>query len=115
MRIQQGVCVTRDGVSADDGTVPVSDEVLKSDDGCVLDWILDRQPVPGCAGLKAFTEPIADLWRELLLRTIFFAAEEQKIALPVLWLYPRNLNAIAHLSLDTDFNDPAQGRQMLNT
>ena len=115
VRIQQGICVTRDGVSASDGTVPVSDEVLKSDDGCVLDWILDRQPVPGVEGLHAFTEPIADLWRELLLRTIFFAAEERGVALPLLWLYPRNLAGIAHISLDTDHNVPKQGRLMLDT
>ncbi|MGI8907143.1 MAG: hypothetical protein ACR2IE_11710 [Candidatus Sumerlaeaceae bacterium] len=114
VRIQQGICVTRDGVSASDGTVPVTDNVLKSDDGCVLDWILDRRPVPGVDGLRAFTEPIADLWRELLLRTIFFAAEQQQVALPLLWLYPRNLPAIAHLSLDTDHNVPEQGRLMLD-
>src|SRR6185369_3421184 len=47
VHIQQGRGgVTRDGVPAPDGTSPVNDGVLKSDDGAVLDWIFDREPVP---------------------------------------------------------------------
>jgi hypothetical protein len=105
--IQQGRGgVTRDGVPAPDGTAPVCDEVLKSGDGGVLDWLLDREPVPGVEGLSAFLQPIADQWRELLLRAIFYGAHRRGVRVPVLWLYPRNLGAIAHISLDTDNNDP---------
>lgn len=113
VRIQQGIGVTRDGISAPDGTAPVADNVLKSGDGGVLDWIFDRQPVPGMPGLNAFLQPIADLWREVMLRAIFDAAEATETALPVLWYYPRNLPALAHLSHDTDGNDVVLGEKLL--
>lgn len=113
VRIQQGLGVTRDGVSAPDGSAPVCDGVLKSGDGAVLDWTFDRQPVPDVPRLKAFLEPITDLWRELLLRIIFTALESADVALPLLWLYPNNLPAIAHLSLDTDGNNPTLGQRLL--
>ena len=114
VRIQQGVGVTRDGVSADDGSAPVGDNVLKTGDGAVLDWIFDRQPVPDVPGLQAFLQPIADHWRELVLRAIFAAAENAQVRLPLLWLYPRNLPALAHLSHDTDANDAVLGQQLLD-
>lgn len=114
--IQQGRgAVTRDGFPAPDGTGPVCDEVLKSGDGGALDWLLDRQAVPGLDGLQAYLQPIADQWRELLLRTIFYAANRQGVQVPVLWLYPRNLQAIAHISLDTDQNDPEHAEILFNT
>ena len=113
VRIQQGICVTRDGIAASDGTAPVSDGVLKSDDGAVLDWAFDRQDVPGVPGYRAFLEPVADQWRDLLLRAVFYLAQRQRLVLPLLWLYPRNLPAIAHLSHDTDGNTPAEGRRLL--
>ncbi len=114
--IQQGRGgVTRDGVPAPDGTSPVNDGVLKSDDGAVLDWILDREPVPGADGLSIFIQPIADLWRELLLRGIFYLAQSTGTALPVLWYWPRKLPAIGHLSHDTDGNDPKLAQRLLDT
>ncbi len=111
--IQQGRAITRDGVPAPDGTAPLCDGVLKSDDGGVLDWSFDRQPVPGVPGLHAFLQPIADQWRELLLRAVFYLADTLAVVLPVLWLYPRNLPALAHLSHDTDSNDPEKARRLL--
>ena len=113
VRIQQGVAVTRDGVSAPDGTAPVADGVLKSDDGAVLDWDFDRRPVPGAPGFSAFLHPVADLWREILLRGIFHLARQARVSVPLLWLYPRNLPALAHMSHDTDGNDAALGRLLL--
>lgn len=114
VHIQQGVGVTRDGVSAPDGSAPVGDNVLKSGDGGVLDWIYDRQPVPDVPGLQAYLQPVADQWRELLLRAIFQAIETAGIRLPLLWFYPRNLPALAHLSHDTDGNDHELGQQLLD-
>lgn len=115
VRIQQGVAVTRDGVSCPDGTGPVGDGVLKSDDGQVLDWLLDREPVPGVPGLSAFLQPVADQWRDLLTRAILYAASVQNIALPLLWYWPRGLNAVGHLSHDTDGNNPGQALRLLET
>lgn len=113
VRVQQGTAVTRDGVSAPDGSAPTADGVLKSDDGMVLDWILDRDPIPDVPGLQGFLHPIADEWREVLLRTIFHLAGQQNVQLPLLWLYPRALPAVAHISLDTDHNDPGQAQRTL--
>ena len=114
VHVQQGRgAVTRDGVPAPDGTSPVNDAVLKSDDGAVLDWILDREPVPGADGLSIFVQPVADLWREILLRGIFYLAQQTQTSLPVLWLWPRALPAIGHLSHDTDGNDEPLGHKLL--
>jgi hypothetical protein len=113
VRIQQGVGVTRDGVPAPDGTSPQADEVLKSGDGHVLDWIFDREPVANAPGMTAFLQPIADQWRELLLRALFAQALAGGVRLPLLWLYPDNLPALVHLSHDTDGNDLALGERLL--
>lgn len=113
VRIQQGIAVTRDGTPAPDGTAPTTDGVLKSDDGIVLDWDLDRRPVPGIPGMRAFLEPVADLWREVLLRAVLHAARDRDLCLPLLWFYPRGLPALAHLSHDTDLNHPARALELL--
>ena len=113
VRIQQGTAVTRDGVPASDGTGAASDGVLKSDDGAVLDWYFDRQPVHGVPGFNAFTHPIADQWREVLLRAIFLLARGRRLAIPLLWLYPRNLPAVGEISHDSDLNEPENARAML--
>ena len=113
VRIRQGVGVTRDGVSAPDGTAPIGDDVLKSGDGGVLDWLFDREPVEGALGLSAFLEPVADVWAEMLVRAILYLARERGVTLPVLWLYPRNLPALAHMSHDSDGNDGSLAMRML--
>ena len=113
IHIQQGTAVTRDHVPAPDGSGSISDGVLITEDGMTLDWIFDRQPVPGTGGLPAFTQPVADLWKEVLLRTILQSARERGVTVPILWFYPRNLPALGHLSHDTDGNDPAGAQRML--
>lgn len=114
VRIQQGVAVTRDGIASPDGTGPIADGVLKSDDGAVLDWLFDRNSVPGVPGYSAFLRPAADRLREVLLRSVFHMAAAQRIPLALLWLYPRGLPAIGHLSHDTDGNDEALARRLLD-
>lgn len=113
VRVQQGVAVTRDGVPSPDGTAPLCDDMLKSGDGAVLDWWFDRQPVEGVPGFSAFLHPVADIWREMVIRAILYLAQVRKVVLPMLWLYPRNLPALAHLSHDTDGNDPQLAQRML--
>lgn len=113
VRIQQGVAVTRGGIPSGDGTAIVTDGWCKTDDGAVLDWDFDRLPVPGAPGLKAFLRPVADEWRELLLRCILQLARSREVPLPLLWFYPHNLPALAHISHDTDHNNPAHARHLL--
>jgi hypothetical protein len=114
VRIQQGVGVTRDGVPSPDGTGAVDDSVLKADDGAVLDWDFDRDAVPGTDGkFRCFLEPIADCWREIVLRAIFYLAQEQSVPLVMLWLYPRKLPALAHISHDSDANEPEKAEDLL--
>jgi hypothetical protein len=48
-----------------------------------------------------------------LLRAIFHCATEAKVGLPVLWYWPRNLPAIAHMSHDTDNNEAPKGWHLL--
>lgn len=114
VRIRQGIAVTRDGVPAPDGTAPICDGVLKSDDGAVLDWERDRQPSADAPGLKCFLTPIADQWEELLVRAVLWGAAEAGCELPVLWFYPRNLPAVAVLSHDSDGNDPSRAKVMMD-
>jgi hypothetical protein len=115
VRVQQGTAVTRDGVPARDGSAPIDDAVLKSGDGGALNWKLDRDPVPGVEGLAAFLRPVADQWREILLRSIFYLVEQAAAMLPVLWMYPRNLPALGHISHDTDNNEPEKARTLLDS
>ncbi|MCE5324700.1 hypothetical protein LLG46_15500 [bacterium] len=113
VRIQQGVGVTRDGVSAPDGTASICDNALKSGDGGVLDWFFDREQVVGMPGYSAFTQPVADQLRELLIRSILYLASDIGLTIPLLWLYPRNLPAVAHLSHDSDNNNIENAQRML--
>lgn len=114
VHIQQGTAVTRDRVPSDDGIGGCNDLVLKSEDGAVLDYIFDRQSLPEIPGYRAFFEPIADLWREVLLRAILYCARAADVAVPVLWLYPRNVPALGHISHDTDGNDVPHGEMILD-
>ncbi len=113
VRIQQGISVGTDRVSSADGTAPSQDGILKSDDGAVLDPILDRQDVPGVTGLRAYLTPVADQWRQLLIRAILAGCRRAAADLPMLWLYPGTITAIAHMSHDTDGNDPQKASHLL--
>src|SRR5206468_201186 len=72
-----------------------------------------RDAVPGMSNFRAYLEPIADCWREILLRSIFYLAQKQNVQLPVLWLYPRKLPALAHMSHDTDGNEPEKAHRLV--
>lgn len=113
IHIQQGIAVTRDGISDPLGNATVADGILKADDGRTLDWDLDRQPVPGCDGLYGFLEPVADLWRVTLIRLILDSAVKIKLSLPVLWYWPDKLPGVGHLSFDSDGNDPTLAKRLL--
>ncbi len=112
VHMQQGLPVLQDGRAAPDGSAPLDDGILKAEDGLVLDWQRDRQPVaPG--GLPGFLEPVSDELREIILRSIFHLAQRQDVALPVLWYWPRGLKAVGHMSHDSDGNDPPKAAALL--
>jgi hypothetical protein len=113
VRVQQGISIHQDAPSFPDGTANRCDGFLKCDDGAVLDCEFDRQEVPGVASMRAFLQPVADAWREVLLRAIFYLCAEVKSTPALCWYYPRNLEAIAHLSHDTDENEPALAARLL--
>ena len=111
VHIQQGVPVLSDGKPAPDGTAEINEGVLKAEDGMVLDWQRDRQPMAP-EETPAFLEPVSDELRELILRGIFHLAQHQGISLPVLWYWPQGLKAVGQISHDSDGNDPAKAQAM---
>lgn len=111
LRIQQGIAVHVDGRPAPDGSAPVDDGILKVDDGIVLDYSRDRIEV---GGELVFGLPIADEWRELLVRTVLWSAGQVGAVVPMLWYWPNALRAVAQISHDTDGNVPEYGRVLFD-
>jgi hypothetical protein len=112
VQIQQGRYVDADASPAPDAGGGTTDGMLKAEDGMVLDWHFDRSPIPGLP-TPGFLHPVADELRELLIRSILYAAQQSGRTLPLLWYYPRNLPALGHLSHDTDGHNADLGRQLL--
>ena len=113
VHIQQGVSVLQDGRPAPDGSAIINEGMLKAEDGLVLDWQRDRTPAAPDNG-AIFLEPITDELRELILRSVFHLAREQKLLLPVLYYWPRALDGVGLISHDTDGNDPTKAPVLLD-
>ncbi|MDA1193522.1 MAG: hypothetical protein O3A46_17735, partial [Candidatus Poribacteria bacterium] len=136
VHIQQGISVVTDGAPAPDGTAPLDDGILKAEDGHVLDWERDRQTVSVPRGrfpcvwggnakppdplppedepypFRAFLEPVADNLRALLLKMVFALADAGNVPLTVLWYWAKGMDAVAHLSHDSDGNDPVLAEEL---
>lgn len=110
LHMLQGKPVRQDGVPAPDGTAQVDDGILKCDDGIVLDWELDRTTDTEA---PFFLEAVGDELRAILLRSIFLGAHSIGVALPMLWYWPAQLEAVAHLSHDSDNNVLDRAFQLL--
>jgi len=134
VHIQQGIPVTKDGTPAPDGSAPIDDGILKTEDGHVLDWqrdrtVLGRETRSEGREFKAqhselstpnseqpwvfFGQPIADELRALLLQAIFFAAQQKKLPLPMIWFWQNGLPAVGLISHDTDGNEPELAKELL--
>lgn len=111
-RIRHGIPVDRDGVPAPDGTAPLDDDILKSEDGLVLDWVRDRG-FDQAAGFAYFDVPVADHLCRWLAQSVVWCAQQTGVPLRVLRPTPKGVQRIAHLSLDTDSNDPDLARKMI--
>ena len=112
VHIQQGISVLQDGKPAPDGSAVINEGTLKAEDGLVLDWQRDRSPVAPDGG-PVFLEPISDELRELILRSLFHLAQQQRLLLPVLYYWPRSLEGVGLISHDTDGNDPSKAPALL--
>ena len=123
VHIQQGIAVTQDGAPAPDGSAPIDDGILKAEDGHVLDWERDRTKWGQGTGDMGqgnskgqwvfFGQPIADELRALLLQSLFFAAQQKTLPLPMLWYWQGDAPAVGLISHDTDGNDPELGWELL--
>ncbi|MDE2816575.1 MAG: hypothetical protein OXM03_02660 [Chloroflexota bacterium] len=110
LHMLQGKPVRQDGTPAPDGTAQTDDGILKCDDGVVLDWEKDRTTD---TEVPFFLEAIGDELRAILLRSIFLGAQYTGIPLPMLWYWPAHLEAVAHLSHDSDNNVLDRAFQLL--
>ncbi|GAB2574116.1 hypothetical protein [Kribbella endophytica] len=128
VRIQQGYAVEADGAPAADGTAPIDDGILKAEDGMTLSFERDRAMPPGepeLAGrfehiypppsaVPMFDQPHADLWRSVVLQTVWSAAEHAGAVVPWLGYWPAGVAAIAHMSHDSDGNVDEHGQAALD-
>ena len=84
---------------------PTRIDVIK---GLALDLDRDRLPIAEEGGL-AFLEPIGDELRGIIIRAVLYACSEMDIRTPILWYWPDNVTAIAHMSHDSDGGDEGLG------
>jgi hypothetical protein len=112
VHLQQGIAVLRDGAPAFDGTMPINDHLLKTDDGQVLDYDFDRV-VRAKGEAPEFLYPVADELRLMVLRAIQYAA--RAVAQPLMKIapWPREVPAVGCISHDSDGNVEAPARAML--
>jgi hypothetical protein len=119
LHIQLGREIHGDGEPAPDGTAPIDEGILKTDDGVVLSWEHDRiriappDGVPECPGIDPnypngdtpwFGVPVADELRALLLQAIAWVAVETGQPLAMLDAWPDRLKAVGLISHDSDGN-----------
>ncbi|MCC6441892.1 MAG: hypothetical protein IT210_00390 [Armatimonadetes bacterium] len=112
LKIQQGIPVEKDGVPAPDGSAPINDNILKAEDGMVLNWVKDRCGADD--GSMLFRKPAGDELREILIRSILCLSDRLGVALPALWYWPRRLPAVGMISHDTDSNEPEKAWALLD-
>lgn len=113
VHLQQGVPVLQDRLPAPDGSAITNDGVMKAEDGSVLDWHRDRQPMQPDGG-TVFLESVSDELRELIVRGVCHVAHQQGVAIAMLWYWPRGLKAVGHISHDTDGHDPQLAAALLD-
>ena len=113
VHIQQGIAVLRDGTPAFDGTMPIAEGLLKTDDGQVLDYDFDRVTLAK-GEAPMFLYPVADELRLIILRTIQYAARVVGQPLAQIAPWPRDLPAVGCISHDSDGNEPEHGWAMLD-
>jgi len=105
VNIQQGKPVI------EDGPWPVNDNILKTDDGILLSYETDRDPV---FKHMVFLKPIADEEKEIIIKALLYACWEKGTPLPILWYWPGDIRAVALYSHDSDGGDEFKARCLLS-
>lgn len=127
VRIQQGYAVSADGEPAADGTAPIDDGVLKAEDGMTLSFERDRAMPPGepelvepfehtyppPSAVPMFDQPQADWWCSLFAQSLWWGAEQAGAVVPWLGYWPAGVDAVAHMSHDSDGNEEDEGEAAL--
>lgn len=93
-----GRSVEVDGLGAEDGSAPIDDGILRSEDGMALDFQVDRTSLEG--EVPFFGVAHADLLREIWIRAILEAVETSGTSTALLWRWAGGASATATLSLD---------------
>ncbi|MGZ0149090.1 hypothetical protein ACXJJ3_18615 [Kribbella sp. WER1] len=128
VRIRQGYAVTADGAPAVDGTAPIDDGILKCEDGMALSFEHDRAMPPGepeldgrfmhtyppPSAVPMFDQPQADWWCALFAQSLWWSAEQSGGVVPWLWYWPAGVDAVAHMSHDSDGNVEEEGQAALD-
>lgn len=127
VRIQQGWPVHTDGVPPADGSAPVDEGILKTDDGLALSYDRDRALPPGQSPQDAYSpgrpalvaapifhRPHADLWRWLVLHGLLAAADHRGVVLAWLHYWPAGVPALGHLSHDSDQNKDVDAKTAID-
>ncbi|MFD7154009.1 hypothetical protein ACFV9C_05410 [Kribbella sp. NPDC059898] len=128
VRIRQGYAVTADGAPAADGTAPIDDGILKCEDGMALSFEHDRAMPPGepelverfvhtyppPSAVPMFDQPQADWWCALFAQSLWWSASQTGAAVPWLWYWPSGVDAVAHMSHDSDGNVEEEGQAALD-
>lgn len=113
VHIQQGIAINKDGTPSPDRSARLNDNILKVEDGMVLNWEKDRTAI-GPGNDLIFLHPVADELREIFLKSIFYCAAERSLPLPFLWYWQNGMPAVAMMSHDSDGNDPKLAWSMYN-
>ncbi|TCC22363.1 hypothetical protein [Kribbella sindirgiensis] len=128
VRVQQGYAVTADGAPAADGTAPIDDGILKCEDGMVLSFERDRAMPPGepdllptyehtyppPSAVPMFDQPQADWWCSLFAQSLWWGIAQAGAAVPWLWYWPAGVDAVAHMSHDSDQNVEEHGQAAID-
>jgi hypothetical protein len=104
--MQMGRSVETDGIGPSDGSACLDDGFLRAEDGVALSFREDRQTVDE-SDCPFFGEPYCDALKDLLARVLFEGIEQSGLAMPLVWHWPNNANAVACISLDCTNYDPA--------